>query len=107
MTLQLPAAGASVSYVSCAAERQPDVVIGKPSKDLALVITEKFKLNPSKTLMVGDRLNTDIEFGKNGGFQTLLVLSGCHGLQDVEKAPRHLRPDFIANQLGDLLNCLN
>ena len=27
--------------------------------------------------MVGDRLNTDIEFGKNGGLATLLVLTGA------------------------------
>jgi ribonucleotide monophosphatase NagD (HAD superfamily) len=27
--------------------------------------------------MVGDRLNTDIEFGKNGGLSTLLVMTGA------------------------------
>ena len=40
--------------------------------------------------MIGDRLNTDIEFGKNGGLSTLLVLTG-----ELEQ-----RPSFILSRGG-------
>jgi len=46
----LPAAGAQLAYVSYAAEREPDVVVGKPSNDLANVIIDLYGLNPSRTV---------------------------------------------------------
>lgn len=72
--------------------------------------------------MVGDRLNTDIEFGKAGGLATLLVLTGersfsfihggvtspfCHlGITKESEisGPNASTtvPDFVTNSLGDL-----
>ena len=36
----------------------------------------RHQLVPAKTIMVGDRLDTDIAFGKMGGLSTLLVMTG-------------------------------
>jgi 4-nitrophenyl phosphatase len=102
----LPAGGCNVAYVSYAAERQPDVVVGKPSRDLARLVAEMNHLTPEATLMVGDRLNTDVAFGKSVGWRTMLVLTGCHGLADVASAGAHEMPDFVAASVADLASLL-
>ncbi|KAG5641371.1 hypothetical protein DXG03_005377 [Asterophora parasitica] len=53
--------------------------------------------------MVGDRLNTDILFGKGGGLATLLVLTGITAEADItgpNASP--IVPDYVTNSLADL-----
>ncbi|MDQ4114532.1 MAG: HAD hydrolase-like protein, partial [Actinomycetota bacterium] len=54
-------------------------------------------------LMVGDRLDTDIEGGRNAGIDTLLVLTGVTGLEDLVAAEPQRRPSYISADLGGLL----
>lgn len=62
----------------------------------------RFGLDASRCLMVGDRLNTDIAFGLNGGMKTLLVLTGITTLDDVNAPDNTVHPDFYIKSLGDL-----
>lgn len=57
------------------------------------------------------RCNTDINFGKNCGLQTLLVLTGVTKLDQLrsyEKDPGsdHLVPDYYTEAIGDVLGLL-
>ena len=52
--------------------------------------------------MVGDRLDTDILFGKNGGVGTLLVLTGVTSNEDLVNVQADRIPDFVTVSLGDL-----
>lgn len=52
--------------------------------------------------MVGDRLDTDIRFGKNGGLGTLLVLTGITSEGDIPGLNFDAGPDFVMQSLGDL-----
>ena len=98
----LPAGGCNVRYVSYGAEREPDAIVGKPSRDLAMLVGKLHGLKAASTLMVGDRTNTDIAFGKSVGWRTLLVLTGCHGLAEVASAAPGETPDYVTSSVADL-----
>lgn len=92
--------------VACGAERSPDIYVGKPSKDLAELVLLTFGLTACRTLMVGDRLNTDIAFGRTVGMHTCLVLSGVHSREDARQAPADQQPHFVAETVVQLASAL-
>jgi ribonucleotide monophosphatase NagD (HAD superfamily) len=51
--------------------------------------------------MVGDRLDTDIMFGHNGGMKTLLVFTGVTDRETLSESA--VKPDFTIASVGDLL----
>lgn len=71
----LPGAGSLSAVLSRALGREP-LSIGKPGKTMLDCIKAKHEFDPARTIMIGDRLDTDIMFGKNGGVSTLLVMTG-------------------------------
>ena len=70
-----PGAGATVGAIRACAGREPEVV-GKPEPYLIEMILRETGVAPSEALVIGDRLETDIEAGRRAGCETLLVLSG-------------------------------
>ena len=51
-------------------------MVGKPAEFMLANIAEAFGMERKQICMVGDRLDTDILFGQDGGLSTMLVLSG-------------------------------
>jgi len=106
-----PCTGSMVAAVATAAGRQP-VVLGKPSKFMFEIVARRHPgIVPARTLMIGDRANTDILLGKNCDLQTLLVGSGVHSLAETrgweasaEPEQRRMVADFYVDKLGDLLD---
>lgn len=72
---QVPGAGTIVRAVETCSGQSP-VVIGKPSPFLTELAMRKADVAPSETLVIGDRLDTDIASGEAAGAKTLLVLTG-------------------------------
>jgi len=63
----------------------------------------RHNFDPKRTIMVGDRLNTDIQFGKSGGVATLLVLTGITSEDELTGPnPSPIVPDYVTASIGDL-----
>lgn len=71
----IPGAGSLVAAVTAAGGMEP-VVVGKPEPFLVQHIMAEVGVTPSDTIVVGDRIDTDIEAGRRAGVPTFLVLSG-------------------------------
>ncbi|KAG8906369.1 hypothetical protein FRB99_007053 [Tulasnella sp. 403] len=98
----LPGAGAVSAPLKVSTGISP-IPVGKPNKAMMDCIKAKHHFNPERTVMIGDRIDTDIAFGKSGGCKTLLVLTGVSKEIDVQPESRPLAtPDYIVNSLGDL-----
>ncbi|RIA95814.1 HAD-like domain-containing protein, partial [Glomus cerebriforme] len=97
-----PGGGAVAAPLITALGRNPDGILGKPNKPMLDCILEKLQLNPERTCMIGDRLDTDILFGINGGLGTLLVLTGVNGEKDILAKDARIIPDYYISSLGDI-----
>jgi glycerol-1-phosphatase len=95
----LPGNGAMVGVVRTASGRAPQVA-GKPGP--ALLQEAARRAGARRPLMVGDRLDTDVEGGRAAGMPTLLVLTGVADAAELLAAPPELRPDYVAADLEAL-----
>ena len=67
-------------------------------------IEGKFHFDRKKACMIGDRLNTDIQFGIEGGLGgTLCVLTGVSKKEEFLEKDAEVVPSAYVDQLGDLL----
>ncbi|XP_066496546.1 glycerol-3-phosphate phosphatase [Tiliqua scincoides] len=108
----VPGTGCLVKAVETAAEREA-VIIGKPSRYMFDCVVSEFNIDPARTIMVGDRLDTDILMGNNCGLTTLLTLTGVTTLKEVEDhmasdcpERQNLVPDYYVDSIADLLPAL-
>jgi 4-nitrophenyl phosphatase len=97
---EIPGAGAWLAVVVTATGIQP-IVAGKPAPYLLELARERLGTAKEETLVLGDRLETDIAGGQAAGYPVALVLSGVSTRQEG-KAWRPA-PDVIAPDLATLI----
>jgi 4-nitrophenyl phosphatase len=95
-----PGSGAITRAVAGVAEREPDLVLGKPSGVMVELATEALHCRPDECLVVGDGLDTDVTFGARAGMYTVLVLSGRTTRAEAENASPE--PDHVVGSLADV-----
>ena len=97
-----PGNGAFVNALAAAVGTRPAVVAGKPHRPL---FDETIRRTGSRLpLVVGDRLDTDIEGAVNCGADSLLVLTGVTDVPSLLKAAPGQRPSYVAWTLEGLVS---
>ncbi|MFL6131886.1 MAG: HAD-IIA family hydrolase [Nocardioidaceae bacterium] len=94
-----PGNGVLVDVVARFTGRKP-VVAGKPEPPLFEETMRR--VGGSRPLVVGDRLDTDIEGANRTGYDSLLVMTGVTGLTELVAARPDQRPTYVAGDLGGL-----
>ncbi len=95
-----PGAGSIVAALQRSTGKDP-VIVGKPHAPMMQAALRRLSCPPSRALMVGDRLDTDIAGGMRAGMATCLVLTGVSGRKDLERGD--IRPDVVVEELTELL----
>lgn len=95
-----PGNGTLVAAVRAATGVEPEVA-GKPLPPMHRETV--IRTGARRPLVVGDRLDTDIEGAVNGGVDSLLVLTGVTTPAELLAAPEHRRPTYVAADLRGLL----
>lgn len=95
----LPACGAMAALIERATGRAP-FFIGKPNPFMMRAALNFLGVHSEETIMVGDRMDTDIIAGIQAGMGTVLVLSGSTSPEEIETFP--YRPQRIAESVAEL-----
>lgn len=80
------------------------VFIGKPEPTMIDIVREKFRYGAEETVVIGDRIYTDIAAGANAGVMTVCVLSGEAKIEDVENG--EVKPSLTLDSVRDIVNIL-
>ena len=95
----VPDCGSFAFMLEKATGRKPEFV-GKPEPQMAYLAMDRFGFTPENTLLIGDRLYTDIACGINAGVDTVFVLSGEGTLKDIDETG--IEPEYIFEGVGQI-----
>jgi HAD superfamily hydrolase (TIGR01450 family) len=94
--------GALVEMMAYAANVRP-VYTGKPEAVFFEELCAKLGVPPSRCVLVGDNLESDIAGAKRLGMATILTLTGVTRAGDAAGIPERLRPDAVVRDLTELV----
>ncbi|HEV3462542.1 MAG TPA: HAD-IIA family hydrolase [Actinomycetota bacterium] len=96
-----PATGAVAALISKATGVKP-YFVGKPNPLMMREALRAIDAHSESTVMIGDRMDTDIVAGIEAGLQTILVLTGITSHQQAQRFP--FLPSRIVDSVADLVD---
>ncbi len=95
----VPGTGAVAALISSATGVKP-YFVGKPNPLMMRTALRTLNAHSEDSVMIGDRMDTDIESGLESGLRTILVLSGVTARENVDRFP--YRPTWIRESIADI-----
>jgi NagD protein len=99
----LPATGSVAALISKATGVEP-YFVGKPNPLMMRAALNRLQAHSETTVMIGDRMDTDVVAGLEAGMRTVLVLTGITHAADVDRFP--FRPSRVVDSIADLVDDL-
>jgi NagD protein len=96
----LPATGSVAALITKATRREP-YFVGKPNPMMLRSALNQIEAHSENTVLVGDRMDTDVVAGIEAGLETILVLTGSTRRADVERFP--WRPSRVLDSIADAI----
>ena len=100
----LPATGSVAALITTATGASP-YFIGKPNPLMMRSALNRIDAHSESTVMIGDRMDTDIISGLEAGLRTILVLTGSTRAEQVERFP--YRPTRVVDSVADLVDLID
>jgi len=99
----LPATGSVAAMITKATGRDP-YFVGKPNPMMFRSALNRIEAHSESTMMVGDRMDTDVVAGIEAGLDTILVLTGSTTVADIDKYP--FRPGRVLDSIADCIELI-
>lgn len=99
----LPATGAVAALITRAIGKAP-YFVGKPNPMMFRSALNRIEAHSENTAMIGDRMDTDVVAGIEGGLETILVLTGSTKIGEVERFP--YRPSRVLNSIAEVIELI-
>lgn len=95
----LPATGAVAALITAATNRQP-YYVGKPNPVMMRSALNNIGAHSEDTVMIGDRMDTDVKAGIEAGMRTILVRTGISDEDEIARYP--YRPTMVLDSVAEL-----
>jgi NagD protein len=96
----LPATGSIAAMIARATGAQP-YFVGKPNPMMFRSAMNRIDARSETTVMIGDRMDTDVIAGIEAGLETILVLTGSTKAEQVARFP--FRPSRVLDSIADVI----
>ena len=97
----LPDCAAMLAAIEASTGARAEAIVGKPSPHMAEALLDRLALPPDDTILVGDRLMTDVLMAREAGMASALVLTGATGPDALDGAA--VIPDYVLDNVAEVL----